>query len=258
MKSKCAGFIALALLACLTAQAGTISVFVGYADNLRPSGFFPSPWLGAPDIVSQSPSAQTFDSGAIRIDNNGPTPLTITNFQVFFPNVSRTYTLWTPLTIPVGDSGIFAQNNFNDTQFDTSDFGIFGAFPPANLEPNNADGNGNTNLIGGCSSPTSFMTAAQLSACNAAIPVVSFMADSTPFSFNDTGHILDTGGWDFVNNSVFGEDGNESINWNLIGTTPIRGGTVPEPASALLLVPALLVLGLLRRRKQSSPASPAE
>ena len=34
------------------AKADPISVFVGYADNLRASGFFPSPWLGAPGVVS--------------------------------------------------------------------------------------------------------------------------------------------------------------------------------------------------------------
>jgi hypothetical protein len=177
-------------------------------------------------------------------------PLTITNVQVFFPNASRTYTLWAPLTIAVGKSGIFSQNNLNDTQFDTSDFGIFGAFPPTNLEPNNAAGNGNTNLIGGCSSPTSFMTSAQLTACNAAIPVISFMANGNPFSFNDTGHILDTGGWDFVNNSAFHEDGNESINWNSVGSTPIRGGTVPEPSTFVLLGAGLGLIGFGRQRQR--------
>src|SRR4029077_9064791 len=98
-------------------------------------------------------------------------------------------------------NGIFTQTaEFN---FDTSDFGVLGVLPPANLEPNNADGNGNTNLIGGCSSPSSFMTAGQLASCNAAIPVISFDENGNPFSFSDTGHILDTGGWDFVDNGFF-------------------------------------------------------
>ncbi|MBV9203272.1 MAG: hypothetical protein JOY83_26740, partial [Alphaproteobacteria bacterium] len=59
------------------AKADPISVFVGYADNLRPSGFFPSPWLGSPGVVSQSSAAQTFDSGAIRLDNTSGSPITI-------------------------------------------------------------------------------------------------------------------------------------------------------------------------------------
>src|SRR5262249_49525642 len=101
-------------------RAGTLNVFVGYADNLRASGFFPSPWLGGANVVSQSPAAQTFDSGAIRIDNTGAAPVTITNFQVFFPSTGgHTFTLWNTLVIGAGQTGIFAQNNGNDSQFDT-------------------------------------------------------------------------------------------------------------------------------------------
>ena len=192
------------------ARAASLDVFVGYADNLRPSGFFPTPWLGDPNIVSQSPAAQTFDSGAIRVDNNTGGSVTITNFEVFFPNIAFTYTLWNPLTLLPGQSGIFAQNNGSMILSSIPATLESSAFPPSNLEPNNAAGNGNTNLIGGCSSPASFMTPGQLAACNAAIPVISFLANGTPMSFSDTGHILDTGGWDFVNNGAFGEDGNES------------------------------------------------
>ena len=81
--------------------------------------------------------------------------------------------------------------------------------------------------------------------------MISFSLDGgTTFqSVSDTGHILDTGEWDFVNNSSFGEDGNESINWNLAGSTPSRGGTIPEPASLSLLGLGLLGLGALGRRK---------
>lgn len=231
------------------AKADSLNVLVGYADNLRPSGFFPTPWLGDPNVVSESPSAQTFDSGAIRIDNTGATPINITNFQVFFPNASLTFTLWAPLLIAPGQMGIFAQNNFVDTQFDTSDFGVFGGLPPMNLEPNNAAGNGNTNLIGGCSSPASFMTPAQVTQCNNAIPVISFSENGNPLSFSDTGHILDTGGWDFVNNGSFGEDGNESINWNTIGGSSRGGGGVPEPSTMLPVAGGLiafLILGSFR------------
>jgi hypothetical protein len=234
-----------------SATADTFTVFVGYADNLRPSGFFPSPWLGDPGVVSQSSAAQTFDSGAIRIDNTGAGSITITNFQVFFPNISTTFAIWNTLTIGAGQTGIFTQNNGIDTQFDTSDFGIFGAFPPLALGP--APFNPSNNGIGGCSSTAAFLAAdpGDAASCAANVPVISFMENGNPFSFSDTGQILNTGGWDFVNNSFFGEDGNESINWNNIGGPANRAGT-PEPASLLLMGTGLLSLcGILRRKFQA-------
>jgi hypothetical protein len=51
------------------------------------------------------------------------------------------------------------------------------------------------------------------------------MENGNPFSVTDTGHIVDTGGWDFLYNSMFGGDGNESIPWNLIATVTNPGGT---------------------------------
>ena len=89
-------------------------------------------------------------------------------------------------------------------------------------------------------------------ACTASDPVVSFVVGANPYSFTDTGQILNTGGWDFVNNSYAGEDGNESINWNAIGSAPVRGGTpppIPEPSTYALFGLGLAAVAFAHRRR---------
>lgn len=247
--------IVAVMLVCGPAWADSFNVFVGYADNLRASGFFPAPWLGASGVVSQTPSSGiTFDSGAVRIDNTGATSISITNFKVTLnPGTGSgvTIAIWGPgtqLVIGPGQTGIFTQLT-NAENFDSSDFGRFGGFPPSNLEPNNAFHNGNTNLIGGCSSPASFMSSAQATLCTANAPVISFDENGNSVSLTDGGHILDTGEWDFVNNGAFGEDGNESINWNTLGGTSRGGSATPEPGSLLLVATGVLGLSIIARKR---------
>lgn len=243
---------ALLTLIAAAAQAGSISVYVGYVDNLRASGFFPTVWLGNTNVVSQTPTGQSLDSGAVRIDNNTGAPITISNFSVYFPNVAGTFSLWNSLTIGNGQTGIFTQTS--SYNFDTSDFGIFGVAPPPSLAPNNYLGNGNTSLIGGCSSSAALIAlAGDTALCTAADPVISYSVNGGSLqSATDTGQILNTGSWDFVNNGSYGEDGNESINWNLIGSVATRGGTgVPEPGTLALMGAALAALALVRRKRVS-------
>jgi hypothetical protein len=241
-------FVVAGGLAFSSAEAGPITVYVGYVDNLRASGFFPTVWIGDSNVVSQTPNGQSLDAGAIRIDNTTGASITVDNFKVTFPNQFGVMSLWSSLVIGNGQTGIFTQTS--SYNFDTSENQGLGAVAPANLAPT-LPGN---NLIGGCSSVASILLASgQKSFCDARIPVIEFDIGVTHYSFNDTGHILDTGQWDFVNNGVFGEDGNESINWNLVGSGADRGGTgVPEPLTLSIFGLGLAgAFGLRRRKKQA-------
>jgi len=232
MNRRCAVVVGLVLLTCLGARAGSITVYVGYADNLRPSGFFPTPWLGSSGVVSQTPTGESLDTGAIRIDNNTGAAITISGMTVTLGG-GQIFTIWSPLVIPSGDNGIFTQTaSYN---FDSSDYGLFGG-GPVNVDA--------THPLGGCTNPAN---ATQTAECLAYQPTVAFSLDGTPLSYKDKGHIIDTFGYDLINLPPPGGDGNESINWNVIGSTPTRSGTTPEPASGLLLAPALLLGACLRR-----------
>ena len=233
-------------------MADSFQVYVGYADNLRASGFFPSVWSGSPNVIfsGQDGSTLQIDTGAVRIDNTDTIPITIHNLTVSLNGGANIINLWGDVTLAPGQIGIYdqtAQYNFDSSDFSGNGLPV-GGFPGP-LDPNNFSGNGNTNLIGGCSSDPAFIIAAGETAyCAGQIPVVSFDENGTPVSFMDSGHIIDTGSWDFVNNSTFGEDGNESINWNTIGGNS-RAGTTPEPSSMVFLGTVLLGSVALLRRK---------
>ncbi len=210
------------------ARADTFQVYVGYADNLRPSGFFPSPWIGDWELCRNRRSL-SHSTGAVLVVNTGATALNISTFSVTMNGGGGpTYNFWSPITIGVGQSGVFTQTS--SYNFDSSDNA--GGSPPGGILPLAPGGNG----IGGCSSTAAAQATAGITAtCNANQPIVAFMDNATSFSFNDTGHILDTGLYDFVN---YSPDGNESINWNLVGSGADRGGTngVPEPSTWVMML----------------------
>lgn len=214
------------------ALAGPVTIFVGYADNLRPSPFFPSPWSGDAS-VGLFAGGGTFDAGAVRIRNDGATPISIDALTVTIRPAGSpaVFTIWggsLPYTLAPGMDAIFTQTfSYN---FDTSDFPIV----PASISDNCSVG------------PT-----AATAICTSNAPVVAFTLDGVLTTFSDSAHVLDTGGFDAV---CCLPDGNESLGWRKIGTTgvgdPAGEGGVPEPGTMSLVVPALGGLYWLRRRKK--------
>ncbi|HKS23575.1 MAG TPA: carboxypeptidase regulatory-like domain-containing protein [Thermoanaerobaculia bacterium] len=172
-----------------THDAGTIqlppialAVFVGYADDLRPSANFPVPWAGAPNVVYIG-TPSPLDAGAIRLDNNTDAPMPVDNVTVDLGRPGPVYSLWGSFIVPAHGSVILTQTQqFN---FDTSDDPIVGC--------------------GGTLTPG-----------DPRVPRVTVTIAGVGTTYFDTGHILDTGGFDLACR------GNESLQWRLIGTTGIN------------------------------------
>lgn len=231
--------VTLLLLIPFAAKADDVTVFVGYTDNLRPSGFFPSPFCGDAGVTVCQVAPLVpggLDAGAIRILNTSAAPITISNLMVTInPGTGPlVFTLWANATINPGDNAVFGQTgSFN---FDTSDFGFLNGIPGHAIDAGHP--------LGGCTNPGA-LTPAQATECIANEPTVSFLANGSPLSFTDKGTILNTFGYDFINGS---SDGNESINWNVIGTAPIRGGGTPEPATSTIMLLGSGLLAWFRRR----------
>lgn len=184
-----------------------LAVFVGYADDLRANPNFPVPWQGSPNTTFIGAVGPGFDTGAIRLDNNTDSPISIDDVFVTVPGwtVSNTQDvhgngtadLWGSFSIPPHASVILAQTSGNN--FDTSDFGVTFC---GNTLPNG----------------------------QAPIPTVKITIGGVATTFSDTGHVLDTGGFDLACR------GNESLQWRLIGTSGIEnsaGHITLSPATSI-------------------------
>lgn len=220
------------------AWAGSITVQVGYADNLRPNPFFPSNFCnGGTQFDGSSGATCTgqFDAGAIRIENNTGANMIVSNVVVSFGGIN--ISLWNTggnFTIGGGTDEVLTQTStFN---FDSSDNNISG---------NNGGAPGNGVI------PTVAITFTDANVNGGA---------STTLTLSDTGQILNTGGFDEVNGlngscinspNDLPPNCNESLQWRDIGTSNFKnpGGNTPEPASILLLLTgAGGILGFARRR----------
>src|SRR5438128_1402161 len=158
--------------------ATNVNVFVAYADNLRASGFFPTPWKGAPNtlFIGNGPS---FEAGAIRLDNPTGVPLAVDSVSVDLQRPGPVFKLWGSFTIPAHGSAILTQTG--QYNFDTSD-----------------------SPIQSCPTPAS--------SSDKRIPKVTVTITGVPTSLLDTGHVLDTGGFDYASCKP-----NESLQWRSIG-----------------------------------------
>src|SRR5207247_693037 len=138
---------------------------VGYADDLRPGPNFPTPWQGSPNVVFIGARGGYYDAGAIRIDNLGTAPVAVDKVAVDLQRPGPVVSIWGSFTIPAGQSATLPQKG-NET-FDTSDYAIVG-----------------------CGQP--------LAADEKRIPKVTVTIGGVAHDFLDTGHILDTGGFDYA------------------------------------------------------------
>jgi len=172
-----------------THDAGTLqlppvalSVYVGYADDLRPSSTFPTPWAGSPNVVFIG-SSSPVDAGAVRLDNNTDEPMNVNGVTVDLGRPGPSFNLWGSFVVPAHGTVILTQTQqFN---FDTSDYPITQCNqPPLANDPR--------------------------------VPRVTVNIGGTNTTYFDTGHILDTGGFDLACKA------NESLQWRLIGTTGIN------------------------------------
>ena len=245
-----------------TAQAGSAAVYVGYADGLRGGVDFPDPYgLGGTFTVGANTYTVTsvfgnvndggLDTGAVMLLNTGATNFTINDLDVSnVGSAAGNFHIWSGMlgagvTLTPGSAAIFTSTVNYD--FDSSDFSS--AALQAGFDPS----------FNNCSTGAISLTLA----CTSSAPIVTFTLDGVGSAFNDTGHVLDTGGYDSAgfNHIHTGSQGpvfntNEALNWRAIGTTGINNPSgTPEPATWGLMLLGFGGLGAVLRRRRVAVAA---
>ena len=106
-------------IAKFTEDTSALSVYVGYADGLRPAGsIFPFPWKGSPGVNFLGGTGSGYDAGAIRFDNNSDQAIVFDNVAVDIGPFH--FNLWGN-NIVVQPHGITILTQTRDYDFDTSD-----------------------------------------------------------------------------------------------------------------------------------------
>ena len=126
------------LLSTAPVQAGNIEVQVGYADNIRPSPFFPVPWQGGSGVALFAGGGSSFDAGAIRVINNTGADIVIQALHVDGFGDGTNYKIWDayfPYTLKDGMSAIFTQTfSYNFDSSDNQGGGPASAIPVVHLK----------------------------------------------------------------------------------------------------------------------------
>jgi len=200
------------LIAPAVASPGSVDVYVGYADSLRPSPTnFPTPWAGSPTVVFEGCNPCTYDAGAVRVVNNTTLSQTINSVSV---NVGGcVFSGWPSATLTPGQQLIVTQ------QVGGADNGC-GNAPNGNgpIHMDSSDiGPGGAPWAGVCSQ-------------SGVIPSVDVTINGTTQAFTDSGQVLNTGGVDLAE-CPSGSTNNESTQWTTVGHAPC-------PGSSLTLAPA--------------------
>ena len=189
--------------------ASGLDVYVGYAEdketNTPDPAAFPVPWNGAPNttflgnpVPGQAACGSLticYDTGAIRLDNPGTTPITVSSVDVdmhsSIPGGKLFTNLWGSFTVNPGQSVILAANPpANDPGYDNFDTS---GYPGNNCTP---------------------ITVA---------PTVTINVGGVSTTLVDSTHVLDTGG---IDTGFCPPKQNESIQWRAIGAPGTTDATL--------------------------------